>query len=71
MRQSSRRWFAGAVSLQVVIDLSAALAGPELAGGCRATTAVVTTSNVLILAGLVAVVSRDTLPRSAAAEMPR
>jgi PAS domain S-box-containing protein len=60
VRLSRRRWFAGAVGLQVVIDLSAALAGPELAGGWRATTAVVTTSNVLILAGIGAVVSRDT-----------
>jgi PAS domain S-box-containing protein len=60
VRQSSRRWFAAAVSLQVVIDLSAAVGGPERVGGWRATTAVVTISNVLILAGIGAVVSRDT-----------
>ncbi|MDT4995780.1 MAG: hypothetical protein QOH97_5672 [Actinoplanes sp.] len=59
MRLSSRQWFAAAVGLQILIDLSAAVAGPELAGGWRATTAVVTTSNVLILAGIGAVAYRD------------
>jgi PAS domain S-box-containing protein len=46
--------------LQVVLDVSVVLAGPQLAGGWRAATVVVTISNVLILAGIGAVVARDT-----------
>lgn len=60
MRPSGRHWFAGALLLQVVLDVSAILAGPEWPGGWRAATAVVTISNLMILAGIGAVVVRDT-----------
>jgi hypothetical protein len=60
VRLSSRRWFAAAVGLQVTVDLAAVLAGPELVGGWRTATAAVTTINVLILAAIGVVVSRDT-----------
>jgi PAS domain S-box-containing protein len=47
--------------VQVVLDVSAFLAGPERMGGWRATTALVTISNLLILGAIAAVVVRDTV----------
>lgn len=55
-----RYWFVGAVLLQLLVDLSAVLAGPQWAGGWRAAVVAVTISNLLILAGIGAMVARDT-----------
>jgi PAS domain S-box-containing protein len=59
VRPSGRHWFAGALVVQVVLDVSAVAAGPEFAGGWRATTTALALSNVLILATIGAVVARD------------
>jgi len=59
MRLSARQWFVGALVAQAVLDVSAVLAGPELAGGWRASTVVLATSNALILAGIGVVVVRE------------
>jgi PAS domain S-box-containing protein len=48
---SGRQWLAGALVLQVALDVSAALAGPEFLGGWQPAMAAIITGNVLILGG--------------------
>jgi PAS domain S-box-containing protein len=59
VRAAGRRWFAAALVVQVVLDVTTFVAGSMLAGEWRTATVVVATGNVLILAGIGVVVARD------------